>query len=89
MNEEVLEPTQEVTEAPLTPSEPAKVTEEAPKAKKAQAVKESAPCCVRAEAGDTYITLGLRHDVDPRDLIRINNNRPIRAGVKVFLKEQS
>lgn len=87
MNEEVLEVAQEATEAPQATSEPVEVPEVAPKAKKAHAVKES-PRVIRAEAGDSYVSIGLRYAVDPRELVRINNNRPIREGVKVFLKEQ-
>ena len=90
---EPLEPTQEVTEGAVSDSETEEVIEIQPKARKASTV--DAPTCVRAEAGDSYISLAKRYFPDravsvvSAELFRINRQRQIREGVRIILKEKN
>jgi hypothetical protein len=48
---------------------------------------------IRAESGDSYLSIAIRHcpDENPnkcaRDLFALNNGAIVRAGSKIFLKE--
>jgi hypothetical protein len=63
------------------------------KVKKARATENDVPNFIRAENGDSYVSIALRFcgDVKPsefaRYLLAINNGAVVRAGSKIFLKE--
>jgi hypothetical protein len=68
--------------------------EESPTAKKKATHKTAdVPDYVRAEAGDSYLSLAVRYfptqaaGVVAPQLVKLNLNRPIREGVKIKLKE--
>lgn len=84
---------QEAIEAPLSASEPEEEVQEAPKKKAAQKAAE-VPDYIRAENGDSYLSIARRYLPEGRalgvfsaDLVRFNRNRPVREGVKIYLKE--
>jgi len=63
------------------------------KVKKVRATESEVPYFVRAENGDSYVSIALRFcgDANPdefaRHLLAINNGAVVRAGSKIFLKE--
>lgn len=93
LDEEPVEVAQEALSAPLEPSEP--VVEETPAPKKKSAPKASEmPDFIRAEAGDSYLSIAYRYlpegkavGVFSAELVRLNLKRPVREGVKIYLKE--
>lgn len=64
------------------------------RSKKQDVVVDDVPDFIRAENGDSYLTIALRFcgDVKPsefaRSLLAINNGAVVRAGSKIFLKEK-
>lgn len=69
------------------------VEEPASAKKKATHKSADVPEHVRAEAGDSYLSLAVRYfptqaaGVVAPQLVKLNLNRPIREGVKIKLKE--
>lgn len=93
LDEETVEVPEEALSASVEASEPEVEQTPAPKKKSAQKVAEI-PDYIRAEAGDSYLSIARRYLPEGRalsvwsaDLVRINRNRPIREGVKINLKE--
>lgn len=92
MNKELPEVV-EASDAPVTAPEPIEVVAEAPKPKKAPAVKDDVPDWVRAQAGDSYLSIAIRYfpnrapGIVGSELVKLNMNRPVREGVKIILKE--
>lgn len=98
-NEETVEPVvaetvkEEREDAPEAAVEPLEVSED-PKPKKRAEKAVERPDWVRAEAGDSYLSLARRWLPDQAPgiaapfLARINGKKPIRENVKIYLKEQ-
>lgn len=69
------------------------VEESATAKKKATHKSADVPDYVRAEAGDSYLSLAVRYfptqaaGIVAPQLVKLNLNRPIREGVKIKLKE--
>lgn len=92
------EPVEAPVDAPDAPVDAEPVVDApaaAPKPKKAQKGADSTdlPDAIRAEAGDSYLSIARRYlpagravGVYAAELVTFNRNRPIREGVKVFLR---
>lgn len=77
---------QEAVEADLATSEPVEVVADTPKPVKAV---KSVPSTIRAEAGDSYLTIAIRWNLNARDLINLNNSKPVREGARIQLSKES
>lgn len=93
IKEDIPEVAQEAADASENAPEVAGEPEEAPKKKSAPKAAET-PDSVRAESGDSYLSIARRYLPEGRalgvwsaELVRINRNRPVREGVKIYLKE--
>jgi hypothetical protein len=88
MNDETVDIEQVPVEVPVEREPEAEVK---PKPKKVE--KVDVPTFVRAEAGDSYLSLAVRYfphkasGVVAPELVKLNRNRPVREGVKIQLKE--
>lgn len=72
----------ELSEAPVVAETPAPAVEAVPEAPKAA----ETPCCVRAKAGDNYLTIAERYGLDAHALVELNGGNPILTGTKVHLR---
>lgn len=92
---EPVEVPEEALSEPVEAPEVAEDPKPGRKKKEALAASDESPAFVRAEAGDTYLSLAERYASEfgatPREyaavLVRLNGSRVIRPGVRVRIKE--